>query len=205
MMIIKKVAVILISALLLFSYAQADAIQVKESTLSNSNTTTTDILNFRIEVEAGKGINAHELLSGVSFDAGTIDEVTKAVDKARKALHPNDAIKLSITRKPEAVIEPKVVSGYISLYTAKLWWNQAVYYGGAVYAYNYYVNTVACFMDVTAGSWNQQVQDNGAWINVGTYSAVGAMTRTGYDNYKGCWYKGMSSYNKANIVMYFYT
>jgi hypothetical protein len=132
-------------------------------------------------------------------------KIVNAIDKARKTQFRNEPISLIITRTG-ANLNPQSTTGRVDLYRAINFWNQSASKGQAIYAYNYYVNTVSCFAHNRYGTWRPAYQNNGYWfypslINSG---AAGAMQATGYDNRKGCYWQGRASYNKGDFFIYIY-
>lgn len=162
---------------------------------------------FKVEVAAAASVDAQQLLDSIPHDltyaADTASKVSAAVDRVRTKLYPDETISLDVSRLGDKAVN-KTTSGYVSLYKANYWWNRTAGLNGQVYGYNYYRNTVTCFVRVQYGSWFGQYQSGGTWYNQGYVYAGGlqAMYATGSDSYKGCNWWGKSNANKGDFIIY---
>lgn len=169
--------------------------------------TSKTFAGFKVELAAPATVDAQQLLNaipdGLTYNEETFAKVSGAVDKVRSKLYPEETISLDVSRLGEKATT-RTVSGNVSLYKANYWWNRSAGYNGQVYGYNYYRNTVACFLRVQKGSWYGQYQVSGSWYNQGMVYTGGVQTMyaTGSDNYKGCNWWGKSVSNKGDFVIY---
>lgn len=193
--------------------ADVNAKQAISSIDANLVTTQKDFGRFKVEVQAPADVDVGNLLRGVNgsvakaaSDASNeslFSTVNSAIDAVRSKDYPQATVGITLTNTGSTL---KSTSGYVDLYQAFYWWNKSVGYNGSVYAYNYYVNTSACFMRNQYGTWAPSSQSNGTWTNLSWIYSGGLQTMgaTGYDNYKGCLWYGKSSSNKGDFVMYFF-
>ena len=201
--------------------AKAGDRETPQTSLNTSNSVKTQRVfdGFEIEIEAPSNVDPSVLLrdvpaittaaaTGDSPKASTEEsfkKVADAIDKVRSTQFRNVPLSLTITRTG-ASVKPQSTYQYVDLYRVFYRWNYTVGYGGTYYAYNYYVNTVSCFARNQYGTWRPAYQSNGSWYYPSYIygGGVGAMTASGYDNYKGCYWQGLSSSNKGDFVIYMY-
>lgn len=195
-------AVGLLAASSLMGAATAPKVSVEADLVKTSKTFD----GFKVELTAPLSVDAQQLLEAIptqlTYSEDAFAKVSAAVDKVRLKAYPDAPISLSVSRLGSKAT--KTTSNYVSLYTANYWWNRTANLNGQIYGYNYYRNTVVCFVRVQNGSWYGQYQNNGSWSNQGYVYTGGLQTMyvTGYDNYKGCNWWGKSVNNKGDFVIY---
>lgn len=179
-------------------------------TVSQDNTlvkTSKTFNGFKVDIGAPASVDGQQLLNaipeGLKYSEDVFDKVSTAVDKIRAKAYPDETISLDVSRLGDKTTN-KATSDYVNLYKANYWWNRTAGFNGQVYGYNYYRNTVACFVRAQYGSWYGQYQSSGTWYNQGYVYAGGLQTMyvTGSDSYKGCNWWGKSSANKGDFIMY---
>lgn len=210
---------LLVASLSQATYA-AEREPPRDSLNTNSTVTTHQAFDgFEIEIQAPSKVDPSLLLRDVPTKVAaaangglrtistenTFKEVADAVDKVRNTQFRNIPVSLTITRTSTKA-KTLSTSSYVDLYRAVYWWNRYANYGEAIYSYNYYVNTVSCFARNQYGIWRPAYQKSGSWYYPSYIygGGVGAMTATGYDNYKGCYWQGLSNSNKGDFVIYMY-
>lgn len=186
--------------------ADTDSKVSSEAGLIKTSKTFTD---FKVTLEAVEGVDVERLLSAIPKNISStstddlLNKVGDAINSVREIAYPDKAINLEVVSLKK---KTKSVIGFVNATLARYAWNAYVPYNGAVYSYNYYDNTAVCFARIKNGTWYGQYQSNGSWYGHKYMypNSIYTSTATGYDNYKGCHYKGTSSYNLADIIIYIY-
>lgn len=170
--------------------------------------------NFKVTVYAPSNVDASRLLSGVSISStagvsamANANEISSAIERILTSDYPGKPLFVSIENmNQKANPKPAATSDSVDLYKADYWWNRYVGYLGAIYDYNYDVNTVACFAHNTYGTWYPSYELNDIWYYLGNINstASGAMYATGPDNLKGCRWEGLEPANQGDFVIYMF-
>jgi len=202
-----KNIIIVTACFLLSPWAQAELLHSVVSQDNGSQVTKQAVNNFDVEITAPSSVDASTLLNAIPVDVNSITKIADAIGNASRVFYPEVAISLSVkaAKSKAEGITPSSTNDYVDLYAARYWWNRATNSGGTIFDYNHYVNTVTCYLNVLDGSWTPGYQNNGAWNYFSPQYGAHTMYATGYDNYKGCWWRGESSYNRGNFVLYFFS